>query len=208
MNPEQKKVVIPIILVVIILIVLVFGATYAYFTIDIKNNSTTTTAQTSIPEIGSSALVAGDNLSINLTRDLMMKKDNDIPYYATVDGTPSTSENKVAIATANVTGNNTMDCEYALNVLISGDMYTKFKELTNNEGQMILNFAGQDYDLATTDFTNGLSGILNGITKNTTNEILASFKIVNRKDIDQNSLTDTSMTISFTVKSFTCNITS
>ncbi len=205
---DQKKAYIPFIIMVAVLIILAVGSTYAYFTINIQNNGGTTEAGITTEAVGNSVLSSDKNLSIELSRDLMMKKDNDVTYYASETGGASTTEKSVAIAKATVTGNGVMNCNYTLNTTVSGDMYTNLKNMASNTGQIILHFDGRDYDVATTDFTKGLSGTINGVSSTTPKEIKATFKVINKKDVDQKTLAGTNMTIAFTVKSFVCTVAS
>lgn len=208
MNKVNSKTYLPIIVAVLVLIIMTVGSAYAYFSITVKDNSGTTKIDFKLDAVGSSSLISGKNLAINLTREQMMKQANDVTYYATEGGTAQTTANSVAIATATVTGEGTMNCNYTLNVNITGDMYTKLKAMSNNGGQAILNFAGVDYDLATTDFTNGLSGTLTNVSSSSSKDIMSSFRVINKKELNQNDLIGTDMTMTFTVKSFVCQIAS
>lgn len=206
MNKVKNKIYIPIIIFVLVMIILIIGSTYAYFSLTVQNNYSTTKIDYKLDSVGSASLLSGKNLAINLTRTQMMKKTNDVTYYATEGGTAQTTQNTVAIATASVIGAGVMNCDYTLNVNVTGTMYSKLKAMSSNGGQVILNFDGVDYDLATADFTNGLSGRVTNVSSSSSKDIMASFRVINKKDLNQNSLIDTDMTLTFTVKSFVCQI--
>lgn len=205
---KKDKIIIPVIIVILTFVLLIVGSAYAYFT---ANNSIggSTNINTEFESVGISKLASKNNLKLNVTLVDMMKKDNNINYYATLDGTPSTSENSEVIATASVEGNGKMNCNYTLEVTVNGtnNMYEAFKNMTNKSaGQLILNVDGKDYDLYNVTFPLTITGTINDLSENNSKDIKASFRIVNRKDIDQSNLANKDLTLSFNAKLFTCSL--
>lgn len=205
---NKDTIIIPMIIVILTFVLLIVGSAYAYFT---ANNSIggSTNINTEFESVGISKLASKNNLKLNVTLVDMMKKDNNINYYATLDGTPSTSENSEVIATASVEGNGKMNCNYTLEVTVNGtnNMYEAFKNMTNKSaGQLILNVDGKDYDLYNVTFPLTITGTINDLSENNSKDIKASFRIVNRKDIDQSNLANKDLTLSFNAKLFTCSL--
>lgn len=208
MDSKKIKAVVPMIIMVSVLVVLAVSGSYAYFTLNVQNEGGTTTSKVNTGVVGSSSLLPGKNMLLNLTRELMMMPNSDKSLYATEDGTPSTSETKLSIASAKVVGEGVMNCNYTLNVDITGTMYDKIKVMANNSNQLILNIDGTDYDIVNDDLTNGISGVINGVSSSVSKNIMASFRFVNKKEVSQNDLKDTNITLGFTVKEFVCVVAS
>lgn len=210
MNTNIKNMVIPTVIMVITLVVLALGAAYAYFTVSTSNGVSTMKVTTTVESVGIASLAHGSNLQLHLTNDDMMKKNDNIIYYATIDGVPSTEKNEVAIATASINGNGTMNCTYELLASITGEknMYDAFQRMGKNKtsNQLILNVDGKDYDFNDTSFPSIITGTLEGLKEENTKNIMASFRVVNRSDINQSELAATDLTISFSVNKFECNI--
>ena len=155
----NKKVIVLTMIAVLTLVILVVGATYAYFAVGTDYESYTTSISAEAEDISSVSLEAGTNLNLTLSRVDMMKQNADTVYYGTEDGTPTTSENIVTLATAKSMKEKTYSCSYTLNVSYSGNM----KEAIPGEGQVILNVNGVDYDIYSTSFPQTISGKLSGI---------------------------------------------
>lgn len=209
MSPENKKIIIPTLIMVITLVMLVMGATYAYFSADYTIDSNTTKIESTIESVGIVSLSAGTDLSLNISAVQMMQQTGDVEYYATESGTPSTSSNTVAIATADVEGNGTMSCDYQLKAALSGtnNMYTAFTNMsTKSQGQLVLTVDGVEYDFYETTFPKTITGTLSGLKDGSPQNIMASFKVVNKSSIDQSDLAGTDLTITFTVESLSCSI--
>lgn len=206
---DLKMLVIPTLLMVITFFLLIVGATYAYFSVSTTSNSASSSVNTKAENVGISTLKTGNNLSLNLTLVDMMQSTNDITYYATLTGTPSTSEVSEVIGTAEVDGNGVMKCDYELIVNLSGtnNMYTAFKNMsTKSVGQLVLNVSGTDYDLYNETFPLTINGTLENVKDEFPKNISASFRIVNKKDADQSKLAGTDIVISFSVNDYKCQI--
>ena len=119
---KDKKIIYTIIAVASLLTV-VFGGTYAYFTIqqssaDVKANNVSGSAA----EVATPTLVTNiEELKINLDANLMDQTKAGTTYYATPSGTPVTTatlgSGRYTLATASVSsGNVVYDCNYTYNV--------------------------------------------------------------------------------------------
>lgn len=205
---NKDTIIIPMIIVILTFVLLIVGSAYAYFTANNRIGGSTN-INTEFESVGISKLASKNNLKLNLTLVDMMKKDNNVDYYATLDGTPSTSENSEIIATASVEGNGKMNCNYTLEVTVNGtnNMYEAFKNMEKKSaGQLILNVDGIDYDLYNVTFPLTITGTIDDLSENNSKDIKASFRIVNRKDIDQSDLANKDLTLSFNAKLFTCSL--
>ena len=206
---DMKTIVIPTLLMVITFFILIVGATYAYFNVSTTVSGGSTKVYTDVETVGVSTLRTGNNLSLNLTLVDMMQSSNDKVYYASLNGIPSTTEISEVIGTAEVDGNGVMKCTYELVVNSSGtkNMYTAFQNMsTKSEGQLVLNIAGIDYDLYNVTFPLSIKGTLENVKEGASKDIKASFKIVNKSDVDQSKLAGTDIILSFSVKEYECEI--
>ena len=206
---DMKTIVIPTLLMVITFFILIVGATYAYFNVSTTVSGGSTKVYTDVETVGVSTLRTGNNLSLNLTLVDMMQSSNDKVYYASLNGIPSTTEISEVIGTAEVDGNGVMKCTYELVVNSSGtkNMYTAFQNMsTKSEGQLVLNIAGIDYDLYNVTFPLSIEGTLENVKEGASKDIKASFKIVNKSDVDQSKLAGTDIILSFSVKEYECEI--
>ena len=206
---DMKTIVIPTLLMVITFFILIVGATYAYFNVSTTVSGGSTKVYTDVETVGVSTLRTGNNLSLNLTLVDMMQSSNDKVYYASLNGVPSTTEISEVIGTAEVDGNGVMKCTYELVVNSSGtkNMYTAFQNMsTKSEGQLVLNIAGIDYDLYNVTFPLSIEGTLENVKEGASKDIKASFKIVNKSDVDQSKLAGTDIILSFSVKEYECEI--
>ena len=210
MSPENKKLVISTLIMVMTLVVLVMGATYAYFSADHTISSNTTKIESNIESVGIVSLSAGTDLKLNISAVQMMQQTGDVNYYATVSGTPQVgTENSVAIATADVEGNGTMSCSYTIKATLTGtnNMYTAFTGMTTKSaGQLVLTVDGTEYDFFNTSFPKTITGTFSGLKEGSPQNIMSSFKVVNKSSIDQSNLAGTDLTITFTVESLNCSI--
>lgn len=208
MESKTKKILFPLFFIIITFILIVIGTTFAYFAVNVINNSTKININGNVDDVGSVALKSENDLNLRITIDKMMDKGRDVEYYATIGGEASETKVDVAIASINVNGDNTMKCDYILNGTIIGtsNMYDAFKNMsTATSGQLVLYVAGKEYDLYNTNFPIKVTGSTE-IKGNDKSEILASFKVVNKTNINQNDLAGTDLNISFTVEEFRCEV--
>ena len=161
LNMKDKKV-IYIIIAVASLLTVVFGSTYAYFTVQASNEGIkANNISGSAERIAKPTLVTNiEELKINLDSKLMDETKAGTTYYATPSGTPVTTANlgsgRYTLATANVSsGNVVYDCNYTYNV--SG---TVTKEITDGSDENVkITFTSP----GGTNTTYTLKEVLNGV---------------------------------------------
>ena len=198
------------------LIFLTAGVSYAYFSVtSVTNTSSNTKLNTTVAERGQ-VFLNGTNaaLRLELSEANMVRGSKDTSYYATQTGVPSTSENNVLVGSTNTTSEGTYNCSYTLNVAnttsaSAKSMYTTFRGMGSNmtTGQIILTVGGQSFDFYNvTSFPITVNGTLNGVTSSDVKSIYASFKIVNKENIDQSALASSSISLSITATAFSCDL--
>ena len=196
----NKKVIIPMLIATITLVSLIIGATYAYYLAGISYETYTTSINANTDPVSSISLEAGTSLNLKLSAEDMMRQLNNVTYYATADGSPTTSENIVPIGVAKAVSSGTYSCAYTLNVTYSGNM----KEAIPGEGSVILNVNGEDYDLYLTSFPTKINGRLIGLTSTDNKTINGSLRVINLSGTDQSAMANTNMTLTFTADEFEC----
>jgi len=205
MKDVNKKILLSTIVGVTFLILLIVGTAYAYFEVNTRYDFSASASATT-PEVGSVVLRGtGKTLSMDLTRVDMMSENADI-YYASFNGKTKTPTEEV-IGVASVDGEGTYTCSYTIKIDDnSNSIYDKFQNMTGkSNGQIVMTVNGVDYDFNTSNlFPKSISGTLNGITENTPQNITAGLKFVNSNTIDQSVLINSSITLSFTTESFSC----
>ena len=197
----NKKIYVPLIVGAFLLLMVVIGATYAYFLVGTSYGEYTTNITLETESLSAVSLKAGTSLNLKLSAVDMMRQDEDVVYYATEDGTPQTEENVLPLATILSVDDNTYSCNYTLNIAYSGDM----KEAITGEGTAILNIAGVDYDVYSTEFPKTISGTLNGLSSSNPQSINGSLRIINLEGTDQSAMAGTKMTFTFTATEFDCS---
>lgn len=208
METKRTSVIISMVIIIITFVLLIVGSTYAYFSA-INTVSGSTNIDTKFESVGIPQLESMNNLKLYLSLVDMMKQNSDVTYYATLNGTPTTSENSEVIAKTSVIGNGVMNCDYTLEVTISGtnNMYNAFSNMSDKStGQLVLNVAGTDYDLYNVTFPLTINGTINNLSENNSQNIEASFRIVNKYDKNQSDLANKDLTLSFNAKTFKCSI--
>ena len=203
---ERKKKLIATVIAVTFLVFLVISAAYAYFGFGALMNTETQKLTIDIGELGNIAIVSGNHLSLDLSKNDMYPRSNDVIYYASSNGkTEVETTESVAIASSTVDGN--YNCNYTLNVVASeSSMYDAFQNMeTKSEGQIILTINGKEYDFNTESlFPLVINGKLNGVSKQTPQNIEAGLKVINKAKIDQSDLAGKDLTLNFSVESFSC----
>lgn len=210
MDEKNRSVIISMIIIILTFILLIVGSTYAYFSAT-NNISGYTGVNIKFESVGIPRLESKNNLKLNITLVNMVKQNENVSYYATLDGNPTTNENNEVIATASIDGNGVMDCNYIFEVNASGknNMYEAFSSMNDKStGQLILNVDGTDYDLYDVTFPLTVSGTITNLSENNSKDIKASFRIVNRYDKDQSDLADKDLTLKFSAKTFSCSLVS
>ncbi len=192
------------------LILVTIGATYAYYRVAGDNNFSSTNVRGTVQNVGNVILSRKNaNLSMHLTAINMIKQDSNINFYATRNG-KTTEPTEEVLGTITASGNGVFNCEYDLVINANEDnnMYTKFQEMNDKSSdQIILTVNGDTYDFNKAElFPIRKHYTINGLEEGNPSEITASLKIVNRKDIDQSDLADTSIILLFTVENFECQL--
>lgn len=212
---EAKKVLVPTIIAIVTLVAITVGATYAYFSVEVNNNFGTTQVGTATTgEIGSVAFnkASDATLALNVTAMQMLEQTADTTYYATNSATPKT------IGTINVTGAGTYSCTYSITVTqanaagATNNLYTKFQAMTGKSaGQVYFTINEKTFDFNTANLFNGTNNVytktVTGLTESNPATVTSNIAIVNKKTVDQTSLNDSGITLSYEVTSFTCSLT-
>lgn len=205
----KKEHFIYLVVIIILLIIMTFAAAYSYFVVTSDNSYSRVNVSTTVESVGSAFLSSGENLRIALTAPEMMKKSNDVVYYASKNGT-TTDDTTEIIGTASASGNGIFNCEYDLNLTATGtdNMYDAFQAMDNKGiGQIILTINNVDYDFNTSSlFPKTIHGTFTHLVEGSDQNITAKLKIVNSKLIDQSALAGTNLILSFTVENFNCVI--
>jgi len=143
---------------------------------------------------------------MTLTASQMMMGSEDITYYASSNGT-TTTETTTNIGTATVTGNGSYTCDYTLTIDDNeNSLYDAFQSMsTKSTGQIILTVNGEEYDFHTTNlFPKTISGTMSGLTSSKSQNITAQLKLVNKVNVDQSTLANKTLTLTFTATNFKC----
>ena len=206
---DNKSIIAYVLLALSIVIVMVLGSAYAYFSTGTTNNFGTTTIEGYADSVGSVTLVGTNaNIRLNLSGSNMAQSANDITYWGTASGTPSTTQNVVTLGSTTVTGEGYYDCSYTLNVAASGtnNMYTAFQGMSGKSTEQIVLKVGEaKYDFNTSSlFPITINGTLSGVSASNIQSITAEFYIVNKNNVIQNALAGTDISMSITATSFTC----
>ena len=206
---NNKKAIITLVVGIGVLLVLIFSATFAYFSVTSRNNFGTKTITGTAEATGSVALNGtSTSLRLNLSGTDMMKGEDDITYWATSDGTPSTTQNIVTIGSTQVTGPGYYNCDYTLSVTGTGtnNMYTAFQGMSGKSTeQIVLKIGDTKYDFNTANlFPITINGTLNGVTGSSVKSLTAEFYIVNKETVVQDALAGKDLNITITATSFSC----
>ena len=206
---NNKKAIITLVVGIGVLLVLIFSATFAYFSVTSRNNFGTKTITGTAEATGSVALNGtSTSLRLNLSGTDMMKGEDDITYWATSDGTPSTTQNVVTIGSTQVTGPGYYNCDYTLSVTGTGtnNMYTAFQGMSGKSTeQIVLKIGDTKYDFNTANlFPITINGTLNGVTGSSVKSLTAEFYIVNKETVVQDALAGKDLNITITATNFSC----
>jgi len=215
---NNKKILIPTIVAVATLVLLVFGATYAYFTIESTNNFGTKELNATVEDMASAVVLeqVENTLSLDVTRAMMSDKavydeetgailEGNIgtKYYASGSTIPAN------IAKMSVAGEGTYTCTYKINVAKSAtnDLYTAFQGMsTKSSDQIYLTLNGAKYDFNTANlFPITYNGTTYGITKDSPQYITANLALLN-KNVNQNDLKGKDITLTFSISDFNCEL--
>jgi len=202
---NNKKILIPTIIAVVTLILLVFGATYAYFTVGSTNNFGTKNLSATIEGMAEDIILqqVENELSLDVTRVQMSEDNAGTTYYASGSSTPAN------IAKISTSGDGTFTCTYKINVTKSAtnDLYTAFQGMsTKSTNQIYLNINDSKYDFNTASlFPITYNGTISGVSKDTPQYITANLALLN-KNVNQNALKGKDITLTFSISDFNCEL--
>ena len=202
---NNKKIIVPTIVAVVTLILLVFGATYAYFTVGTTNNFGTKELNANIQDMAASVVLeqVESTLSLDVTRAMMSEDNAGTTYYASGSSTPAN------IAKMSVAGEGRYACDYTLSVTKSAsssenDLYEAIQGMSQMYGNASLILNGTHYDFYTSYlFPLTYSGTMYNITKDTPQYITANISIRNANS-NQNALKGKDITLTIAVTEFDC----
>jgi len=205
---NNKKILVPTIVAVVTLVLLVFGATYAYFTIGSTNNFGTKDLSATVEDMAGAVVLSQetDTLSLNVTRTMMSKDNKWTAYYASGSYIPA------SIAKISVAGDGTYKCDYKVTVTKSSsspenDLYKSFLENTLGEDREIVFWInGHDYHFVEEDlFPITHTDTIYNINKDNPKYIASNLKITNQY-FDQNYLKGKDITLTYNISDFECEL--
>jgi len=202
---NNKKILIPTIVAVATLVLLVFGATYAYFTVGSTNNFGTKELNATLEDMADAVVLeqVESTLSLNVTRAMMSEDNSGTTYYASGSSTPAN------IAKISTSGEGMYACTYTIKVTKSAssaenDLYTAIQGMSQMYGNASLILNGKHYDFLSTNlFPITHIGTIHGITEDTPQYITANMLIKN-SIANQNELKGKDITLTFEVTEFNC----
>ena len=205
---KNSKILKSVIISVVSLIFVTFGSTYAYFTLGSINNFGTKSLTANVANLGNVAITFGADLTMDLLLEDMLDVGNDVTYYASSKGktTVETTEN-VGIIT--VAGNGTFDCNYKMVIDDNeSNLYDAFQAMPDKTaGQIVLTVNGVAYDFTASKlFPKTISGTINDVSATNSKNITAQLKLINKTKVNQNALSNKSITLSFKITQFNCSL--
>ncbi len=207
---DKRRAKITLVIGILLLLVLIGASTYAYFLVSASNNFSETSATSNLGALGNVTLNSGSNLRIDISADDMAKMDSDKTYYASSSGTTETPTEEV-IGTASAVGEGIFQCTYKIKVedKSTDSLYTAFQNMEGkSENQIVLNINGQDYDFNTTNlFPLTITDKFVNLTKDKVKNITASFRVINKKDINQTGLANKDINLNVKIESIDCTVT-
>ena len=204
----EKKILVPTIIGIVTLTILIFGATYAYFTMNSTNNFGTKELNAKIDSMTGSVMLSQEtsSLSLEVTREQMQEENMYETYYA------SGGEEQSAVAKMSVSGAGTFKCDYTLTVTKSAsspenDLFIAYQQnslMTDKEISLYLN--SDEYDFVNADtFPITYTDTMYNITEQTPKYITSNLMIYNTS-WDQNYLKGKDITLTYDISGFNCEL--
>jgi len=197
---NNKKILIPTIVAVATLILLVFGATYAYFTIESTNNFGTKELNATVEDMADAVVLeqVESTLSLDVTRAMMSEDNVGTTYYASGSSTPA------SIAKISVAGEGKYACNYTMTITkssssLENDLYTA----SYGDVRLTINNQIFDFDSSTISFPKTYKGKINDLTKESPQYITTNLSIVNQ-EWEQNDLKGKDVTLTYSISDFDC----
>ncbi len=205
---EKRKILISSIIIIITLILVVVGTTYAFFSLQIEGEETTTNVEITTGEQNEITLSGGiANYHINLDVSDMTEDKIGTPYYGTTASNKNYEEKEENgtqnIGTLTKTGTITEKyiCSADINISLDGDMQ---EFLQTNDLVLVVKqgSTSNTYDLSeeTTKYTFKFN-----LDNDSIDPIKAYLKFTNQES-DQSDLAGTSLNISINIDNFACEI--
>ena len=199
----EKKILLPTIVAVATLILLVFGATYAYFTMNSTNEFGTKELQATVEDMAGSVVLeqVESTLSLNVTREMMSEDNTRTAYYASGSVTPAN------IAKISVAGEGIYKCDYKITVTktatsAANDLIETIKNEGNDDMQLLIN--NRTY-FSDTSFPITITDTIYNITETNSKYITSNFEIWNI-DYEQNYLKGKDVTLTYSISDFECEL--
>jgi len=212
---NNKKILIPTIVAVATVVLLVFGATYAYFTVGSTNRFGTKELNATVEDIASAVVLeqVENTLSLNVTRAMMSEDNSGSAYYASGSVKPAN------IAKISVAGDGIYKCDYKVTISKSAsseenDLYYAIKE-NNAVGEISFslnsnNIYLEDYQMGVYDFYDisfpmTYTDTIYNITKDSPKYITSNLEIDNGW-WEQNYLKRKDITLTYSISDFECEL--
>ncbi len=209
MNGEERKILISSIVLVVTLILVVVGTTYAFFSLQIEGENTTTNVELTVGEQNEITLSGGiTNFHINLDVSDMTEDKIWTSYYGTTDSNKKYAADGDSIYQdiGTFTKKGTLTEEYGcyadINIDLSGDMAEslQYVDLRLYIEQGIFS---RTYDLS---YETGKQEFKFNLSNSNMEPIKAYLEFANRDD-DQSYLAGKELTVSIKIDNFRCTNT-
>jgi len=212
----EKKIIVPTIVAVATLILLVFGATYAYFTVTSTNSFGTKELNATVEDMADAVVLKQieEELSLNVTR-VQMSEENQYTTYST-----SGNWYPANIAELSVSGEGIYKCDYKVTVTKSSsstenDLYKAVQD-SGRCFDVLLNInsyrhPADDYLPGNYDFCKSnlfpvtYSDTIYNISKDNPKYIASNIQIWNN-DKNQNYLKGKDITLTYSISDFECEL--
>ncbi len=206
---NKKKTIIGIIIAGVFLIVLVTGATYAFFSINVSNGSTSTNINVNMGKLNNIAIKGTENntLHIKVSSEDMKLASKGTSYYATTDTSKNYlnegDDHVINIANLLVEGEMTPTniCTAKLKVEMDGELKDALQD-----GDTLLHIEGgrskHDIDLSLLLDEYPIEFV---VDKSESKPINASLKLINR-DADQTYIAGKTLSVTLTIEGLTCKV--
>ncbi len=217
MNEEnRKKILIGSIIGVITLVIAVVGATYAFFSLNVSGDTTSTNVDI---ETGNADVVTieqgAENIHINLAVSDMAENNPNKAYYATdTDDNYKLTEEDGTLTFATITGSNkeASDCTAKVTITMDTSNDSMGEALKNNDAILHLESGEyqEDIDLSTL-LTEGSSSVTEEVeveisVSETNSPTIQGYLKVNNTIEDQSYLAGRTLNITITVDNLECGI--
>ncbi len=206
---NKKKIIIGSIVAIVFLLVLVIGATYAFFSINLSNGSTSTNINVNMGKLNNIAIKGTENntLHIKVSSEDMKLASKGTSYYATTDTSKNylkeSEDHVINIANLLVEGEMTPTniCTAKLKVEMDGELKNFLQA-----GDTLLHIEGgrskHDIDLSLLLEEYPIEFV---VDKSESKPINTSLKLINR-DADQTYIAGKTLSVTLTIEGLTCKV--